>query len=251
MSVLRDAISALWSFADWIDQAGRACNEIPLVGSVVGYPLRASATLIYSAAWSFYYFDQWIDGVTVLIANAYDKASLAYTYAVDTLYRLIVEIRSTAEATYGFIVDMVVPYIETFEAKLQTLWEYTGAWVTDSINDVFNRLDILWNYVSNTWNGLGPAVWSYITSGALQNYLTSWIAAERDYLISVVTGSLGYLITQGFTTLKDSWESFKQPFTWLTLQIIGLIQDEAATFSDALWTCFEIVVSKLTEWEEK
>ena len=129
-------------------------------------------------------------------------------------------------------------------------------WIRGSILGAFPVLSwTSWNFfeqvrgmISSTWSILAytkESIWSWITSGTLQQWIAAWWTGQQAAVIALIQGQLHYFIEQGFLVLNNSWSSFTGSFTWLLDKLIVLIFDQAAHFADPLWSLLEALLKNV------
>ncbi len=271
MSAIRTVISYFWSAADWLDTAGSRCDNIPVVGSAVGYPLHASASYLRNSASALYDFDSWVENVrsdaitayytavdaynmaagTVynLASGAWTRANEAYNFASGTVYGLASGAWSRANEAYNFAASTVYGLASQAWTRANDAYNFAASTVYSLASQAWTRANEAYNSAQAAFVSIGPNAWSWITAGYLQAFLSTWSGGLQAPVLLWVENSIGYLMKAGFTELQRSWSSFQASFIWLIDEIIVLIGNQAAHFADSLWWLFEEIVKRLTEWE--
>ena len=250
MYALRQVISYLWSCGQWLDNAGNACDGIPLVGSVVGYPLHWVAYWLYLSSNALYDFDQWIDGVSATVNAAYSNAIQSYNYAYGWLTDQVNSAISAADSAFSYATGYLTGLANQAMSTATSAYQYASGFIVNSLNSLISEFNNMVAYVSFQVNNTGATAWTYITSGYLQNYLNNWFSGLSTLTVEQIAGSMGYLISAGFDYLNRYWSSFTGAFTWLLDKLIDLIKDQSAHFAEALWSLFETIVGELSQWEK-
>ena len=227
MSSLRDAVSHLWSAADWLDYAGSRCDAIPVVGTAVGYPLHTTASYLRSAAWGLYNTDAQIDSLISQASSAYSLAQQAYSAAWGTVYQTAQSALSQAQSAYNFAAGTVWQAAQSALQRADEAYNYASGYLLSTIGDIRRNLDYqvarldlaFWQTVRDWQAGISSLQ-------AQLDQIGSSVLSGAD-VVGWVESSLGYLIGQA----------------------IALVGSSAATFAAPLWWCFEKVVEQLSQWE--
>src|SRR5208337_239257 len=219
--------------------------QVPLIGPYIGGPLQSAGSYLQNAASSLGSFSGWVDSVASQAQQAYGEAQQAWDYAVGTVWSLAASAQQQAQAAYAYATGYLTSLALAAQQQAQAAYAYATGYLTQLAISALQQANLSWSYVSNVSGGLAQAVWGWIQSGALQAYMQSWWASISQQLIGLVTAQLGYLITQGFTLLQNSWSSFEGSFVWLLDQIIAMVGRQASHFSGSLWALLEILLDSI------
>lgn len=250
MYALRQVVSYLWSVGVWLDKAADAIDVIPLVGTVVGYPIHWAAYWLYLSSNALYDLDVWIDGVSATADAAYSNALTSYNYAFGWLTDQVNSAISTVSYTYSYVTGYLTGLANQAMSTANTAYQYAAGTILNAVNNLISEYNQMVAYVDYQIDQTGSTAWTYITSGYLQNYLNNWFSGVSTLTIDQITASMGFLITAGFDYLNRYWSSFTGAFTWLLDRLIDLMKDQSAHFAEALWSLFETIIGELSQWEK-
>jgi len=246
-----DSLGAYLSNAgSWFDYAGRVFDNIPLVGTAAGYPFHIVASNFSSCASACSYASTWSDGLAASISQALTSAQNAYNYAASTVYSMATSAYNQAQNAYNYAATTVYNRANDAWYQAQNAYNYAASTVYSMATNAYNQAQTAYNYAVSVSGRIGSDAWSYIQSGRIQAYLDGWKNGLQASVLSWVGGAMDYLITTAFNTLASKWTSFNGAFVWLLDRLIILVFEQAAHFTPLLWSLFETVVSKLTEWSE-
>ena|SRR5208337_2089599 len=245
MWAIDDVAGAISAAGSWCINAGSGAFQVPLIGPYIGGPLQSAGSYLQNAASSLGSFSGWVDSVASQAQQAYGEAQQAWDYAVGTVWSLAASAQQQAQAAYAYATGYLTSLALAAQQQAQAAYAYATGYLTQLAISALQQANLSWSYVSNVSGGLAQAVWGWIQSGALQAYMQSWWASISQQLIGLVTAQLGYLITQGFTLLQNSWSSFEGSFVWLLDQIIAMVGRQASHFSGSLWALLEILLDSI------
>ena len=245
MWAIRQVVSYLWSAAGYLDAAGTQCDRIPIVGSAVGYPLHRTASALYLAAWSFNDFDQWVDLVATAATQALSTAQAAYSYAAGYLQQQVQAAVSAAQAAYSYAAGYLQQQVQAAVSAAQAAYSYAAGYLQQQVQAAQAAIGQLGTQLQAAIGNIGPAAWSYISSGALQQWIQSWWLGQQQQVLDFLIPKLDVLIAQGFLVVDRSWSSFEGSFAWLLGKLIDLLTREAASFASALWSLLEAILKNI------
>ena len=223
---------------------------VPGLGGYLSWPFAWIASFFANLSTASGYASSWSDGV-VATANNLGNAlgslwSYVYGWLTSSVNTLITQVSTlTTEISQAGI------------SSVNSLWSAVNAvsgavygWITSDINYLLDAVNGAGGFLVDVSKGLASSVWSWITSGYIQRFLQDAGYVLTSGIVSVVEGSLGYLVSQAAVVFADNVESFKGFLVWFIDTNINLVGTMAGYFADPLWQCADAVIGKLTEYRK-
>jgi len=191
----------------------------------------------------------WSDSVVATANNLAGALSSLWSYAYGWL-------TSSVNTLIAQVNTLTTEILEAGISSITSLWSAINAVsgavygrITTMLMSVYNAGESLGAYVYHLGQGFGNDIWTWITSG----YLQKWLSDAGYTLFSDITGpvesSLGYLISKAMDFFADNVASFEGFLVWFIDVNITLIGNMAMYFADSLWWLFEKIVEQMTQWE--
>lgn len=176
-------------------------------------------------------FFSWIQGY---ITSAYWILTASASGVVNWLYNVLVSNFAVLSASGSWFFGQVRSYIESTYGILTMSGSSFASWLLPYLQAL------------GVGYSLGiDAIWSAITGGRIQAWITDWFNGMSATVLTFVTNSWGYLITSAFSFLGSNWSSFESSFGWLSLKIIDLMIRQVTSFAGALWSLIEAVLKNI------
>jgi hypothetical protein len=267
----------LWFFAwlvtqfgnigDWFSSTATAISGIPYVGQGLAAPFRVAASFCYNLRIASSSIGAWADTVYASATRIFAdiRGTLNSTYPVLTAGGswFFDQIRGYAESYWSILTATGYTIFQKISGYCVSTWPVLTASASWFFTNVRDQIAAYWWILTASastvatwvWTPLKPwvvalvptltGIWSDITGGKLQAWITTWWNGMSSSVLLYITNSWGFLITSAFAFLGKNWASFESNFAWLVTKLIALVAKQAISFATPLWGLVEAVAKKL------
>lgn len=191
----------------------------------------------------------WSDSVVATANNLALALGNLWGYAYGWLTSSVNTLISQVSSLTTEIAKAGISSITSLWSAINTVSGVVNGWITSTLTSVYNAGETLGAYVYHLGQGFGSDIWTWITSGYIQNWLSNAGYVLLSDVTEPVESSLGYLISKATEFFANNVESFEGFLVWFIDTNINIVGNMAMYFADSLWWLFERIVKQLSQWE--
>lgn len=241
---LRQAKGFFYDLGDWgddiISDISALFNDIgALVGGV--FDLGNWADIVGGIV------DRLQEGAVNFVGNVTDVLGSAWTDVKNLVGNFAGEVYNVLGSTWDNLVwlydnfrELVVDVLEGAVMSFTYAGRFIQGTVVGFVSEIYmNAKDLFENFVDYVHAGV--VNWS---ETQYEEVLAIALAAMGKYF-ETFEESLTELLGKGFGLIERQWSILEDFFLWLAFKVMGIIADQAETFSDKLWDILEKIIEKI------
>jgi len=222
---------------------------VPVFGGYFSHPFAWIASFFANLSTASGFASTWSDSVVSTANNLGNALGSLWSYVYEGLTSSVNSLASQVNTLTTEISRLGISSINSLWSSINAAAGAISGWITTAINRIESAGESLGAYVYHLGQGFGRDIWTWITSGHLQKWLSDAGYVLYSGVTAPVESSLGYLISKAIDFFADNVESFKGFIVWFIDVNITLIGGMAGYFADSLWWLFERIVEQMTQWE--
>jgi hypothetical protein len=187
------------------------------------------------------------EGAANFAGNVTDALGSAWTDVKNLVGNFAGEVYNVLGSTWDNLVwlydnfrELVVDVLEGAVMSFTYAGRFIQGTVVGFVSEIYmNAKDLFENFVDYVHAGV--VNWS---ETQYEEVLAIALAAMGKYF-ETFEESLTELLGKGFGLIERQWSILEDFFLWLAFKVMGIIADQAETFSDKLWDILEKIIEKI------